>query len=153
MSPAPCPAAAAAHGAAGAVLTSPQRQRRVGGQQLLPGAAATREIPHTLAPYLYPSPCSICRWPAGAARQRQADTLPSPPASDGLTPDLPHPTLTSGRATKRVACRPGVGGAAIPRVCDAAALPGQSNQCGQDPYIVLPDRSECVDQQTLKIQV
>ncbi len=41
----------------------------------------------------------------------------------------------------------------IPRVCDAAALPGQSNQCGQDPYIVLPDRSECVDQQTLKMQV
>lgn len=56
------------------------------------------------------------------------------------------------RATKRIACRPGVGGALIPRVCDAAALPGQSNQCGQDPYIVLPDRSECVDQQTLKMQ-
>lgn len=41
----------------------------------------------------------------------------------------------------------------IPRMCDAAALPGQSNQCGQDPYLVLPDRSECVDQQTLKMQV
>lgn len=46
-----------------------------------------------------------------------------------------------------------MGGALIPRSCDAAALPGQSNQCGQDPYIVLPDRSECVDQQTLKMQV
>lgn len=41
----------------------------------------------------------------------------------------------------------------IPRMCDAAALPGQANQCGQDPYIILPDRAECVDQQTLKMQV
>ncbi|EFN58868.1 hypothetical protein CHLNCDRAFT_34202 [Chlorella variabilis] len=56
------------------------------------------------------------------------------------------------KATKRIACRPGVGGAMIPRMCDAAALPGQSNQCGTDPYIVLADKSECVDQQTLKMQ-
>jgi DNA replicative helicase MCM subunit Mcm2 (Cdc46/Mcm family) len=56
------------------------------------------------------------------------------------------------RATKRIACRPGVGGAMVPRLCDAAALPGQANQCGQDPYLVLADRSECVDQQTLKMQ-
>lgn len=57
------------------------------------------------------------------------------------------------RATKRIACRPGVGGAVIPRACDAAALPGQTNQCGTDPYILLPDKSDCVDQQTLKMQV
>ncbi|PSC72741.1 DNA replication licensing factor MCM5 [Micractinium conductrix] len=56
------------------------------------------------------------------------------------------------KATKKITCRPGVGGALIPRMCDAAALPGQSNQCGQDPYIVLADRAECVDQQTLKMQ-
>jgi hypothetical protein len=41
----------------------------------------------------------------------------------------------------------------IPRNCDAAALPGQSNQCGTDPYILLADKAECVDQQTLKMQV
>ena len=34
------------------------------------------------------------------------------------------------RATKRIACRPGVGGAMIPRTCDAAALPGQNNNVG-----------------------
>lgn len=34
------------------------------------------------------------------------------------------------RATKRIACRPGVGGAMIPRICDAAALPGQQNNVG-----------------------
>lgn len=56
------------------------------------------------------------------------------------------------KATKRIACRPGVGGAVIPRICDAAALPGQANQCGMDPYLVLADKSECVDQQTLKMQ-
>lgn len=60
------------------------------------------------------------------------------------------------RSTKRITCRPGVGGALIPRSCDANAnVPGvgNGNQCGQDPYIVLPDKSVCVDQQTLKIQV
>ena len=41
----------------------------------------------------------------------------------------------------------------IPRMCDAAALPGQTNQCGTDPYILLADKAECVDQQTLKMQV
>lgn len=72
-----------------------------------------------------------------------------------LPPPSPHRRvlLPTHRATKRIACRPGVGGAMIPRMCDAAALPGQSNQCGTDPYIVLADKSECVDQQTLKMQV
>jgi DNA replication licensing factor MCM5 len=57
------------------------------------------------------------------------------------------------KATKRIACRPGVGGAMIPRTCDAAVLPGQNNNCGMDPYIILPEKAECVDQQTLKMQV
>lgn len=62
------------------------------------------------------------------------------------------------RSTKRIACQPGVGGARIPRSCDANAdvpgVPGSSgNECGIDPYIVLPDKSVCVDQQTLKMQV
>lgn len=26
-------------------------------------------------------------------------------------------------------------------------------QCGMDPYIILPEKAECVDQQTLKMQV
>eukprot|EP00887_Chlorella_sp_A99_P001470 scaffold8.g1470.t1 len=56
------------------------------------------------------------------------------------------------RDTKRIACRPGVGGALIPRACDAGALPGRASDCGQDPYVVLADRAACVDQQTLKMQ-
>lgn len=32
-------------------------------------------------------------------------------------------------------------------MCDSQALPGQANNCGQDPYIVLADRADCVDQQ------
>ena len=56
------------------------------------------------------------------------------------------------RDTKRIACRPGVGGAVIPRTCDSQSLPGRAGDCGMDPYIVLADRASCVDQQTLKMQ-
>ena len=45
------------------------------------------------------------------------------------------------RATRRIACRPGVGGAMIPRTCDAAVLPGQANTSGTDPYILLAERA------------
>ena len=54
---------------------------------------------------------------------------------------------------KTLTCKPGIGGAMIPRVCDASAMGGEGNQCGQDPYMVIPSRSQFVDQQTLKLQV
>ena len=41
----------------------------------------------------------------------------------------------------------------VPRICDMATVEGQSNDCGQDPFVVLPNRSKYVDQQTLKLQV
>ncbi|DBB06454.1 hypothetical protein WJX77_000661 [Trebouxia sp. C0004] len=53
---------------------------------------------------------------------------------------------------KTVTCKPGVGGAMIPRMCDAATLGGEGNTCGQDPFIILPSRSKYVDQQQLKLQ-
>ena len=54
---------------------------------------------------------------------------------------------------KTVTCKPGVGGAMIPRMCDAATVGGEGNTCGQDPFIILPSRSKYVDQQQLKLQV
>lgn len=55
------------------------------------------------------------------------------------------------RNVKTVPCRPGLGGAIIPRSCDHVAQPGEES-CPLDPWIVVPDRSKYVDQQTLKLQ-
>ncbi|EPS62425.1 hypothetical protein M569_12365 [Genlisea aurea] len=55
------------------------------------------------------------------------------------------------RNVKLVPCRPGLGGAIIPRSCDH--IPQASEEaCPIDPYIVVPDKSKYVDQQTLKLQ-
>lgn len=64
----------------------------------------------------------------------------------------PFPPLAA-RYTQRLACRPGVGGVTIPRKCGAPVMPGMAaSDCGLDPYVILPGRSECVDQQSLKLQ-
>ncbi|KAL6973941.1 minichromosome maintenance protein 5, partial [Sarracenia purpurea var. burkii] len=52
---------------------------------------------------------------------------------------------------KTVPCRPGLGGAIVPRSCDHIPQPGEES-CPIDPWIVVPDRSKYVDQQTLKLQ-
>ncbi|XP_021910322.1 DNA replication licensing factor MCM5 [Carica papaya] len=52
---------------------------------------------------------------------------------------------------KEVPCRPGLGGAIVPRSCDHIPQPGEES-CPIDPWIVVPDRSQYVDQQTLKLQ-
>lgn len=53
-------------------------------------------------------------------------------------------------------CRPGFGGTMVPRKCEAGAqmqdAPRSGNDCGLDPYIAIPDRLHCLDQQTLKMQ-
>ena len=59
--------------------------------------------------------------------------------------------------TRRLQCKPGMGGTMVPRQCEASAanpsgVGGNSNQCGLDPYVVIADRASCVDQQTLKLQ-
>jgi DNA replication licensing factor MCM5 len=59
------------------------------------------------------------------------------------------------KSTKSVVCRPGIGGTMIPRKCDAnAAVAGLRRQadCGMDPFVVIPERASCIDQQTLKMQ-
>jgi MCM OB domain len=56
--------------------------------------------------------------------------------------------------TKRIACKPGMGGAMIPRFCDMGGAPGGgAPECGSDPFQILPSRSVYVDQQVLKLQV
>lgn len=52
---------------------------------------------------------------------------------------------------KVVPCRPGLGGAIIPRSCDHISQPGE-DPCPLDPWLIVPDRSKYVDQQTLKLQ-
>ncbi|PKU64318.1 DNA replication licensing factor MCM5 [Dendrobium catenatum] len=52
---------------------------------------------------------------------------------------------------KTVACRPGLGGAIVPRSCDHVPQPGEE-PCPLDPWIVAPDKSKYVDLQTLKLQ-
>ncbi|KAK9706033.1 hypothetical protein RND81_07G100600 [Saponaria officinalis] len=55
------------------------------------------------------------------------------------------------RNVKLVPCRPGLGGAIIPRSCDHIPQPGEE-PCPLDPWLVVPDKSKYVDQQTLKLQ-
>mmetsp|Transcript_25578 Transcript_25578/g.35306 ORF Transcript_25578/g.35306 Transcript_25578/m.35306 type:complete len:748 (+) Transcript_25578:109-2352(+) len=56
--------------------------------------------------------------------------------------------------TKIVTCKPGFGGAMMPRTCDARMNAGAQGEepCPLDPFTVLPDRSKYVDQQKLKLQ-
>ncbi|MEW5314783.1 MAG: hypothetical protein WDW38_006253 [Sanguina aurantia] len=56
------------------------------------------------------------------------------------------------KGTMSMACKPGMGGAFLPRVCNlSAGIPG-AEKCPVDPFIIVPDRSNYVDQQTLKLQ-
>ncbi|KAK3236484.1 minichromosome maintenance protein 5 [Cymbomonas tetramitiformis] len=54
--------------------------------------------------------------------------------------------------TKVVPCKAGFGGAMMPRTCDARAGSLGEEPCPLDPFTVLPERSQFVDQQTLKLQ-
>ncbi|KIZ00585.1 putative DNA replication licensing factor MCM5 [Monoraphidium neglectum] len=57
------------------------------------------------------------------------------------------------RAVETVPCRPGLGGALIPKQCMAQAGGGGPNgKCAYNSFVVLGDRSKFVDQQTLKLQ-
>lgn len=55
------------------------------------------------------------------------------------------------KSVKSVPCRPGLGGAIMPRSCDHVAQPGEE-PCPVDPWVIIPDKSKYVDQQTLKLQ-
>ncbi|WOK96282.1 DNA replication licensing factor MCM5 [Canna indica] len=55
------------------------------------------------------------------------------------------------KSLKTVPCRPGLGGAIVPRSCDHVPQPGEE-PCPLDPWIIAPDKSKYVDLQTLKLQ-
>lgn len=61
----------------------------------------------------------------------------------------------SCKAIKVITCKPGMGGALVPRVCEGNSVRmGEGAEgCGLDPFVTLPNRSKYVDQQTLKLQV
>ncbi len=56
------------------------------------------------------------------------------------------------RATNVVPCKPGLGGALLPRRCETMD-PITQQRCPQNSWVVLGERSRYVDQQTLKLQV
>ncbi|KAI3902911.1 hypothetical protein MKW92_027171 [Papaver armeniacum] len=53
---------------------------------------------------------------------------------------------------KEIPCRPGLGGAIVPRSCDHVPQTAGEEPCPIDPWIVVPDKSKYVDQQTVKLQ-
>ncbi|XP_008784797.2 DNA replication licensing factor MCM5 [Phoenix dactylifera] len=55
------------------------------------------------------------------------------------------------KSIRIVPCRPGLGGAIVPRSCDHVPQPGEE-PCPLDPWLVAPDKSKYVDLQTLKLQ-
>lgn len=55
-------------------------------------------------------------------------------------------------ATQVVACKPGLGGAMLPRKCETVD-PVTNQACPLNSWVVLGERSKYVDQQTLKLQV
>ncbi|GLT25412.1 hypothetical protein SLA2020_005430 [Shorea laevis] len=62
-----------------------------------------------------------------------------------------HLICKNCKSPRTVPCRPGLGGAIVPRSCDHIPQPGEE-PCPIDPWIVVPDKSKYVDQQTLKLQ-
>ncbi|QDZ18120.1 minichromosome maintenance protein 5 [Chloropicon primus] len=53
--------------------------------------------------------------------------------------------------TKEIVCKPGLSGVNLPRRCELQSMEG-AEPCPLDPFVVLPDSSKYVDQQTLKLQ-
>ncbi|KAK8515412.1 hypothetical protein V6N13_139611 [Hibiscus sabdariffa] len=62
-----------------------------------------------------------------------------------------HLICKNCKSARVIPCRPGLGGAIVPRSCDHVPQPGEE-ACPLDPWLVVPDRSKYVDQQTLKLQ-
>ena len=56
------------------------------------------------------------------------------------------------RTTKSWPMKPGFSFAQLPRICDRTPVSDAEQKCPVDPYQILPDKSTCIDQQTIKIQ-
>ncbi|KAE8676102.1 DNA replication licensing factor MCM5 [Hibiscus syriacus] len=62
-----------------------------------------------------------------------------------------HLICKNCKSTRVIPCRSDLGGAIVRRSCDHIPQPGEE-ACPVDPWLVVPDRSKYVDQQTLKLQ-
>ena len=56
------------------------------------------------------------------------------------------------RTHRTVALKPGFSFAQLPRICDRTPVSDAEQKCPVDPYQILPDKSVCIDQQTIKLQ-
>jgi len=56
------------------------------------------------------------------------------------------------RQTQELGIRPGFAFAQLPRVCPRVPVTDDEQKCPVDPFMILPDKSKCIDQQTIKIQ-
>lgn len=59
---------------------------------------------------------------------------------------------SSCRATKQIYCNPGMGNASIPRTCEFSSADKNEKRCPLDPFVVVPDRCDFVDIQSLRLQ-
>jgi len=56
------------------------------------------------------------------------------------------------RTTKQWPVGAGLSGATLPRTCDRVPVSDEETRCPIDPYQIIPDKCDCVDQQKLKLQ-
>ena len=58
----------------------------------------------------------------------------------------------SCRNTMRLNVNSGFGGVTLPAVCASQPADGEKNECPKDPYVIVHEKSQFIDQQTLKLQ-
>jgi DNA replication licensing factor MCM5 len=58
----------------------------------------------------------------------------------------------SCRHTMRVNVNSSFGGVTLPPNCNAVPADGEKSECPKDPYVIVHDKSQFIDQQTLKLQ-
>ena len=65
-----------------------------------------------------------------------------------------HIMCRNCRDTRFIPLKAGITGASLPRSCGRVRVEAQQagEQCPIDPYLIVPDGSQFVDQQTLKLQ-
>ncbi|KAH3679324.1 hypothetical protein WICMUC_001064 [Wickerhamomyces mucosus] len=56
------------------------------------------------------------------------------------------------RHTQRIKVNSSFGGVTLPKTCNAIPADGEKNSCPPDPYVIVHDKSQFIDQQVLKLQ-
>ncbi|KAL1920772.1 uncharacterized protein VTP21DRAFT_11407 [Calcarisporiella thermophila] len=63
-----------------------------------------------------------------------------------------HAMCRTCRTTKMIAVPAGFGGVSLPRICDSTQHDGKKSKCGLDPFFIVHEKSQFVDQQVMKLQ-